>query len=231
MVIDAARRTARAGAAVTLDELDRAAGRKASGSRPDPSSSRWATLGGMISTNAAGARTGALWQRPALGRRRRAGHRRRRSPAPGRGGRAAGSGRHRALPVGTPLPHSSPPATGIRAAFPRTRKNSSGYALDAWLASGDLLDLVIGAEGTLGVVTAVEWRLDRVPGHRVGLRIALATMDRFAEVIGILLDSRPSAVELLDRTFLSLVASRLPGDVAAAAAGAEADDPGRAGVE
>src|SRR4029078_4087698 len=26
--------------------------------------------------------------------------------------------------------------------FPRTRKNSSGYALDAWLATGDLLDLV-----------------------------------------------------------------------------------------
>jgi FAD/FMN-containing dehydrogenase len=31
----------------------------------------------------------------------------------------------------------------VSARFPRTRKNSSGYALDAYLASGDILDLLI----------------------------------------------------------------------------------------
>ncbi len=43
----------------------------------------------------------------------------------------------------------------IATRFPRTRKNSSGYALEEWFASRDLLDLVIGAEGTLGFVTLV----------------------------------------------------------------------------
>ena len=36
------------------------------------------------------------------------------------------------------------------------RKNTAGYALQAYLESGDLLDLVIGSEGTLGIVTGAE---------------------------------------------------------------------------
>ena len=59
----------------------------------------------------------------------------------------------------------------VAARFPRTRKNSSGYALEDWLASRDLLDLVIGAEGTLGIVTRIDWRLDSQPAHRAGLRV------------------------------------------------------------
>jgi FAD/FMN-containing dehydrogenase len=93
----------------------------------------------------------------------------------------------------------------VRERFPRTRKNASGYALDAWLESGDLVDLLIGAEGTLGVVTAAEWRLDPLPGARTGLRVGLATLDALGEAVAALLEHEPSAIELLDRTFLELV--------------------------
>lgn len=221
VAIDAARRTARAGASVTLDELDRAARLEGLRLPPDPSSGRWATLGGMISTNAAGARTvryGSV--RPWVDAIEMV-------TADGDRLHLARGVEPPAVPAAERFRRDAAPALlaagdRIRSAFPRTRKNSSGYALDAWLASGDLLDLVIGAEGTLGVVTAAEWRLDGVPGNRAGLRIALATMDRFAEVIGVLLEHRPSAVELLDQTFLELVMPRLPGDVAAAVRGAEA---------
>jgi len=50
-------------------------------------------------------------------------------------------------------------AAEIIAAFPRTRKNSSGYALDAWLESEDLIDLLVGSEGTLALTTesAGDW--------------------------------------------------------------------------
>jgi FAD/FMN-containing dehydrogenase len=89
--------------------------------------------------------------------------------------------------------------------FPRTRKNSSGYALDAWLATGDLLDLVVGAEGTLGFVTEIEWLLDPSPTERAGLRIRLRSLDQVVKVVAGLLATEPSAVELLDRTFLDLV--------------------------
>ena len=219
--IDGDRGTARADAAVTHGELERAARLDGLRLPPDPSSGRWATLGGMISTNASGARTvryGSVraWVDAVE-----------MITAEGDCLRLARGVEPATVPAVERFRRDAAPAImraseRIAARFPRTRKNSSGYALDAWLASGDLLDLVIGAEGTLGVITAADWRLDRVPEHRVGLRIALGTMDRFADVIAAVLLHRPSAVELLDRTFLDLVAPRLPQDVAAAAAGAEA---------
>src|SRR6185295_14465245 len=93
----------------------------------------------------------------------------------------------------------------VRARFPRTRKNSSGYALDAWLESGDLLDLLIGAEGTLGVVTEVTWHLDPIPAFRSGLLVEIPALDRIAAVIRALVATGPSVCELLDRSFLDAV--------------------------
>jgi FAD/FMN-containing dehydrogenase len=42
--------------------------------------------------------------------------------------------------------------------WPEVRKNASGYALDRFLETVDPLDLWIGSEGTLGVITAVHLR-------------------------------------------------------------------------
>jgi FAD/FMN-containing dehydrogenase len=93
----------------------------------------------------------------------------------------------------------------VRSRFPHTRKNSSGYALDHYLRSGDVIDLLIGAEGTLGIVTDIEWRLDPIPPCRAGLRVALDSLDLLSYAVDTLNLSRPSALELLDRTFLDLV--------------------------
>jgi FAD/FMN-containing dehydrogenase len=203
--LDIPARRARAGAGMTLAELNRLADAHGLRLPPDPSSSRWATLGGLLSTNAAGARTvrygsvrrwiesaelvtadGEVTElrrgQPPLGRTR----------AVDRFESDAGP----ALRAASDL---------VRARFPRTRKNASGYALDAWLESGDLLDLVIGAEGTLGLVTSAVWRLDPVPPARGGLRVALRSLDDLADAVASLLVHAPSAVELLDRTFLELV--------------------------
>lgn len=219
--IDADKSLAHAGAGVTHAALDRAAALEGLRLPPDPSSGRWATLGGMISTNAAGARTvrygsvrrwiQAVEMLTADGDRIRLA----RGIAPER---CAALDRFEK----DAAPAIRAAADQVHAHFPHTRKNSSGYALDAWLRSGDLLDLVIGAEGTLGVITAADWRLDRVPAHRAAARISLASMDNLAHVVAVLLGQRPSAVELLDRTFLDLVAGRLTADAAAATAGAEA---------
>jgi FAD/FMN-containing dehydrogenase len=103
-------------------------------------------------------------------------------------------------------------ASLVAARFPRTRKNSSGYALDAYLASKDVLDLVVGAEGTLGIVTEIEWTLDPAPACRAGLRLALGSLDDLAPIVASLSGVEPSAIELLDRSFLDLVATdRLAG--------------------
>jgi FAD/FMN-containing dehydrogenase len=205
--LDAPKQRAVTGAGVTLAELNTAAGRQGLRLPPDPSSGRWATLGGMVSTNAAGARSvryGSVrrWVEAvtlvtvdgdtvAL--------RRQESPSATPATAALARFERKAAPMiraAAPL---------IAARFPRTRKNSSGYALDAYLASGDVLELIIGAEGTLGIVAEIEWRLDHIPPFRAGLRVHLASLDRLSDLVIALNRWEPSALELLDRTFLDLV--------------------------
>ncbi len=201
---DAASRTITASAGVTLSELELEVASRGLRLPPDPSSSRWATSAGVFSTNAAGPRTlryGAM-RRWAVGARIITGE-------------ADTLTLQRAHPSGSvpaALRFESTVAPSIRAhaatvgrQFPRTAKNSSGYALDAWLASGDLLDLFIGAEGTLGVITEVTWRLDAIPPFRGGMRVEVQDLDSIADLIRALIGTGPSICELLDRTFLDVV--------------------------
>ncbi len=206
------KRRALTGTVVTLGDLNAAAAHAGLRLPPDPSSARWATLGGMVATNAAGARSvrygsvrrwvEALAMITADGELLTL-----RRGVPPDGGTAVLARFERDA-----APAIQEAELQIRSRFPRTRKNSSGYALDAFLSSGDLLDLVIGAEGTLGIVTEIEWRLDPIPPCRGGLRVALGSLDLLSYAVDTLAFCRPSAVELLDRTFLDLVsADRIAG--------------------
>jgi FAD/FMN-containing dehydrogenase len=212
--IDPVTRRAITSANITLADLTAAAALHGLRLPPDPSSGLWATLGGMVSTNAAGARSlrygsvrrwvEALTLITADGESviLRRGDRRTAPPWPG----VVARFEREVAPV---LERA---ASLVAARFPRTRKNSSGYALDAYLASKDVLDLVVGAEGTLGIVTEIEWTLDPAPACRAGLRLALGSLDDLAPIVASLSGVEPSAIELLDRSFLDLVATdRLAG--------------------
>ena len=206
--IDPPSRTAATGAAVTLAGLNAAAANYGLRLPPDPSSGAWATLGGMVSTNAAGARsvrfgsvrrwvqTLTLITSDAEEVTLRRGINQPDS--------SAGALRRFGKDVAPRLRAAAPL---VSSQFPRVRKNSSGYAVDAYLASGDVLDLVTGAEGTLGIVTEVEWRLDPVPECRAGMRVQLPSLDHLHEVVEAINQHEPSALELLDRSFLDLVGS------------------------
>ena len=63
--------------------------------------------------------------------------------------------------------------SAIRSRFPKVRKNSAGYALDRYLDSEELLDIVIGSEGTFGVITDVTVDLEPIPAFRAALRVAV----------------------------------------------------------
>lgn len=204
--IDPSSRTATTGAAVTLGRLNAAAAGSGLRLPPDPSSGAWATLGGMVSTNAAGARS----VRFGSVRRWVDGLTLITADAEDVALRRGGSDLREAVAVLSRFDQDIAPR--VRAAaplvsrrFPKVRKNSSGYALDAYLSSGDVLDLVIGAEGTLGIVTEVQWRLDRVPDCRAGMRIQLPSLDHLHTVVAAINQHEPSALELLDRSFLDLV--------------------------
>ncbi|PYO90306.1 MAG: hypothetical protein DMD66_02910, partial [Gemmatimonadetes bacterium] len=194
LTVDPAQRVARAGASVTWGQINEAA--RGFGLRlpPDPSSGAFATSGGMASTNAAGPRS------------LRYGSVRRWIEAVeivGTDGesrwvkRGAGSGERFAL--------GQDERRLIAARFPRTRKNSSGYALDAFAQSGDELDLLIGSEGTLAVITGVSWRLDPILPDVAGVALGFGALEALGDAVPYLLALNPSAVELLDRTILSFV--------------------------
>jgi FAD/FMN-containing dehydrogenase len=105
--------------------------------------------------------------------------------------------------------------------WPRVRKNSSGYALREYLASGDLLDLLIGSEGTLALITGASLRLGPLPAAQGLALLEFTNLERAGAAVQTLLELEPSTCEMLDRTFLELVR----------AAGADAGYPLREGLE
>ena len=194
--LDPAGRRARAGAGVSWAQVTDAARPHGLRLPPDPASGAFATSGGLVATNAAGPRSiryGSV--RPWIEA----------IEVVGAGGevrsmrRGAGGAKQFNLDPGD--------QDLIVRGYPKTRKNSSGYALDAFAASGDEVDLFIGAEGTLGIVTAVEWRLDSIPPESAGAALALGSLDALGEAATFLATLDPSAVELLDRTLLDFVAA------------------------
>jgi FAD/FMN-containing dehydrogenase len=188
--LDPRRHRARAGASVTWAQVSQAARLYGLRLPPDPASGAFATSGGMASTNAAGPHT----VRYGSARRWITGLE-----------VVGADGECRWIRRGSNLGGFRPdPAALARAvaAFPKTRKNSSGYALDAFAESGDELDLFIGAEGTLGAVIAVEWQLDPIPPDSAGAAFGFADLMALGEAVPFLLSLDPSAVELLDRTLL-----------------------------
>jgi len=203
--VDAHRRTLTVGAAVLRDRLEAVANAAGLTFPVDPSSGAFATIGGMCATHAAGSRTvryGPLrdwivgvhgvfadgtqaWVR-------------RGNPTP-------------ALPIleraaSTLLP--SVRGTSIDTLrHLGVRKESSGYALAPYHTSGDPIDLLLGSEGTLAFITAVEVRLTPRPGATAVLLAGFDTLETAAQAAVGLADHGASAVELLDRSFLEIAAT------------------------
>jgi FAD/FMN-containing dehydrogenase len=202
--IDPDRREATTGAAVRLATLDDYAGRHGLRMPVDPSSVRFATVGGAVATNASGSRTvkygpvrrwvSGLTLVTAQG-----------SIVHLERGRDAVED-DRWLPGASELNRTLRQARWrVAASFPKLRKNTAGYGLDQYCESGDLIDLLIGAEGTLGIVTDVTWRLEPVPRHRRGVRAAVRDCRRLGALVPDLLELGPSRIEFLDASFLAFV--------------------------
>jgi FAD/FMN-containing dehydrogenase len=188
------RRTVWVGASVTWAQVNEAARPFGLRLPPDPSSGAFATSGGMVATNAAGPRSvrwGSMRNWIAAVE----------IVATDGAGRRVERGVHGAAPW-----QLEPAARDlVRERFPRTRKSSSGYALDRYAETGDELDLLVGSEGTLAVVTAVEWRLDPTPPDVGGAVLGFGNLETLAASVPYLLALNPSAVEFLDATFLGFV--------------------------
>jgi FAD/FMN-containing dehydrogenase len=89
--------------------------------------------------------------------------------------------------------------------WPRVRKNSSGYALREYLRSGDAVDLFVGSEGTLGMVTGATVRLAPVPAARGLALLEFTALEAAGAAVQRILALEPATCEMIDRTFIDLV--------------------------
>jgi FAD/FMN-containing dehydrogenase len=176
----------------------------------DPSSGDYCTIGGMVSTNAAGAHSLLF------------GSTRRWVTALDC---VFADGSRARLVRGTPPPDGIAPIARfiaevrprildsrkkINAAHEGVRKDSSGYALRAYAETGELIDLIVGSEGTLAIVVGVELTLTELPGAASSVFGAFRSLDDAVAGANRARELGAAACELLDRTFLEVAATGAP---------------------
>ena len=178
---------------------------------PDPASADRATIGGVLGNNATGAHSILYgmahnhlleaetvlsdasitrFKRPASGE------------LPGLQNRNSLAGRiYREIPALVNRYQAE-----IEANFPKTYRNVAGYNLQA-LASHQGINpavLLAGAEGTLGIITAAELNLVPLPSYQILFLIHFDELRAALECVPQLLETSPSAVELIDQMLIRL---------------------------
>ena len=218
--IDERDRTVWAEPGVLWSTLEVAARRKGLRLPVDPSSGAFCTLGGMVSTNAAGPhslRYGAMraWvnalecvfsdgDRAVITRG---------EPTP-RSVKAIGRflrevhGDIVALDKRRPILH-----LGVR-------KEASGYAIHDYATDADMVDILVGSEGTLAIIVGIQIKLAPVAPATSSVLGVFPSLETATAAATSAVESGASACELLDKTFLSY-----------AAAGKSADDKFRQRME
>lgn len=174
----------------------------------DVSTGSRATLGGMAGNNSCGARSirygNMVHNIHAVEALLASGEKRRFGPVPGDLAGLDAPADYLAL-VRDLRALAEREAEEIAARFPKLLRRVGGYNIDSVSPDGhNMASLLVGSEGTLGFITALELDLAPLPRHRV-LGVcrfdSLGSAMRAAKPI-VALD--PSAVELADRTLLDL---------------------------
>lgn len=202
-VADVDGRCVRAGAGVLRAEVERRAAQHRLRFPVDPSSGAFCTIGGMAATNAAGPhslRHGAMraWVLAIEC--------------------VLADGSRATIRRGEPPPQVAPVRRFMQTVHPellqatdssidRVLKNSSGYAIDAYRQTHELIDLLVGSEGTLALFTAVEVALAPAAAGAASLFVAFRDLEDAVEAaVASRASASVAACELLDRTFLTLAA-------------------------
>jgi FAD/FMN-containing dehydrogenase len=204
--VDTTSKTISIGPGITWQEVEQAA--RAAGLRfpADPSSGAFCSVGGMVSTNASGSHSlkyGSTrgWVR-ALDC-------------------VFDDGSRATLRRGAPIPPNVPALARFSnivsalasadAISPSIHvdvcKDSSGYGIHAFAESGDVIDVIIGSEGTLAIVLGVELLLVDAPRATSSLLGCFPTLESAVSAAVKAREAGAAACELLDRTFLDVAAS------------------------
>jgi FAD/FMN-containing dehydrogenase len=195
----------RAGPGAICKSIDDAARKVGLRFPVDPSSAAFCTIGGMASTNAAGPHSlkfGAMrgWVHSL--------------DCVFADGSRAFVTRGESPPHVPPVRNFLSQADRIRQTWSgaghdhaRVRKDSSGYALGRYFDTGELIDLLVGSEGTLAIIVGVELGLAPAAKETSSLLASFGSLDAAANGALAARGAEASACELLDKTFLDLAVS------------------------
>jgi FAD/FMN-containing dehydrogenase len=96
----------------------------------------------------------------------------------------------------------------IKQAKPNVSKNSAGYYLwNVWDEENEVFDLcklIVGSQGTLGIVTEVGFKLTEKPKHSGLLAIFLKDLEKLPKVVGEVMKYKPDSFESYDDYSLKL---------------------------
>lgn len=102
----------------------------------------------------------------------------------------------------------------IKAAKPNVSKNSTGYNLwDVWDREKEIFDLtklIVGAQGTLGLVTDIKFRLVPTRPESGLLVMFLKDINKLGEIINVVLKHKPATFESFDDATLLLSIRFMP---------------------
>ncbi|MCK9363287.1 MAG: anaerobic glycerol-3-phosphate dehydrogenase subunit C [Syntrophales bacterium] len=89
---------------------------------------------------------------------------------------------------------------------PFTIKNSSGYDLWSIQQNGamDLTPLLVGSEGTLGIITEAKIRLCPLPGKTLGGLVYLDSLEKVGRAVQKIRELEPTMLEIIERRILDL---------------------------
>lgn len=96
----------------------------------------------------------------------------------------------------------------IKSAKPKVTKDSTGYHIwNIWDRNSGIFDLtqaIIGSQGTLGIVTDINFRLVKAPKHSGTLVVFMEKIDHLGDVINDTLKHKPATFEGFDNYTLML---------------------------
>jgi FAD/FMN-containing dehydrogenase len=85
------------------------------------------------------------------------------------------------------------------------RKDSSGYALAAWAREEELVELMVGSEGTLALFVGIELALAPLAPSTSTVLGVFGSLEDAVHAASVARERGAAACELLDRTFLDVV--------------------------
>ncbi len=100
----------------------------------------------------------------------------------------------------------------IKKARPTTHKNSTGYLL--WEVNSetnfDLAKIFVGSQGTLGIITEIEFELTKVNPHQALLVIEMNNLTNLDKIVAAVLGLKPQAFECYDDQTIQFALRFLP---------------------